>query len=122
VSKKRKLLVLVLVACVVGAGGVAAWYTMTPEPGVTAANFERLRPGMTPKQCESILGGPASLAVGSRLGLTLIWVGEAGSVSVFFSPELTAESGVVFDKDGKELRRCPLAPSLLDTIRRLLHL
>jgi hypothetical protein len=41
------------------AGGVLIWLTY-PKPGVTRANYMRIREGMTLREVEALLGGPAT--------------------------------------------------------------
>jgi hypothetical protein len=42
------------------AGGLVVWLTH-PQPGVTRANFYRLRVGMTEQEAEAILGRPETV-------------------------------------------------------------
>ena len=48
----------VCVAVVALALAVTDW-ALSLRPGVTQANVRRIRPGMTPEEVESLLGGPA---------------------------------------------------------------
>lgn len=66
---RRKLLCLSLPAALLLALGAAWWAARPPEPGVTGANYQRLRLGMAQEEVEAILGPPngtAPLAAGVR--------------------------------------------------------
>jgi hypothetical protein len=67
---------------VAGAFLLTDWL-LTPPPGATEANSNRIRPGMTLRRVERVLGGPPleGGARGSQLGW---WVGDAGLVAVEF--------------------------------------
>jgi hypothetical protein len=107
------------------------WLT-TPTPGVSLANFHRLRFGMSPRDVEALLGEPCRVAE-HREGSIRLWRGEE------------IEIRLVFEADGLEFGDADrlavgiaqnwetatptdhveyLRPyeSLLDRIRRLLHL
>jgi hypothetical protein len=56
--KNRRLWVLLMA---VGAGLAVLpilWYALSLRPGVTQANYQRIREGMTLQEVESLLGGP----------------------------------------------------------------
>ena len=57
-TKRRCLILGLLVACLGLTGYLLLQYAMPLAPGITAANFDRLRPGMGAEQAEALLGGP----------------------------------------------------------------
>jgi hypothetical protein len=62
-------------------------WALSLQPGVTQRNVNRIRPGMTRAQVESILGNRGARADydGFLGGFNLRWTGESGSVLVQFS-------------------------------------
>jgi hypothetical protein len=57
-TKKRLVLLLVVLACVVLAGYMGFKYAFSLSPGIAPANFDRLRAEMTVHQAERLFGGP----------------------------------------------------------------
>jgi hypothetical protein len=133
-AKKRLLLVLLAATAFGLAGYVVLDYAMTPEAGVTWANFHRLRQGMSVRQVQAILGRPPDLAfseAGEVATLprgcpgSLVWYGDDVSISIRVADDGTAEGGGA-TQAGPNMPFWPqeLRPreSVLDTLRRLLHL
>ncbi len=59
-TRKRLLLALrITLAVLVTAGAV--WWLLSPRPGVTEANCDRIEPGMRREEVEAILGGPPGI-------------------------------------------------------------
>lgn len=81
---KYGLLTLGLLACLALTGFVAVPWLMQqpPGPGITQANFELIRNGMSRGEVEAILGGPPTVSGSTGDGPFLEWRGPAGVVSV----------------------------------------
>jgi hypothetical protein len=90
-GRRRRLL---LGAGVLAAAGLLGAYgLMPPKPGVTRANCERIREGMTVPQVEHLLGGPPTYTYEpggttftdyGKLPTERAWLGAEGAVSVRF--------------------------------------
>jgi hypothetical protein len=63
--RRRRLLFVVLGAVGMLACGLFAWLQL-PRPGVTRANYQRLREGMTLREVEGLFGMSADKAVAVR--------------------------------------------------------
>jgi hypothetical protein len=75
------------------AGVLGAYGMMRPRPGVTRANCERIRDGMTLRQVEDLLGGPptytdepggTTFTDYSKLPTERAWLAAEGTVTVRF--------------------------------------
>jgi hypothetical protein len=106
------LLVAVIEAVALLGGPVAT------EPGVTRANYERIREGMTLEETRAILGEPSGFLHGRDNGGTIVvWQGPKGPA---------AEEVVIYIGMSEEWRvtakpEWPNPPEpLLDRLRRLL--
>jgi hypothetical protein len=105
VTRKRKLLVLLVVA---GLGlGVAAYgYFTTPVPAPTMENFDRyVRQGMSQRQIEAVLGAPTDDGMDQAGRRFCEWVCEDGRR---LSPKLPASA-----KPGEPTCRPPCAAHFL---------
>lgn len=56
--KKRCPLLCLFIGCLAVTGWLVVQYALSLAPGITLANFDRLRPEMTVEQAEILLGGP----------------------------------------------------------------
>jgi hypothetical protein len=56
VVRQRVLSLTALVTPLVA--GLLLWHWFTPAPGITKANFRRIKPGMTVQEVQAILGKP----------------------------------------------------------------
>lgn len=88
--KKRWRLLLVIVAVVgITGAGWGGYLLLPPRPGVALANFRWCYDGMTIKEAEAILGGPATAhrvrQYGSHFVATAEWEGEQGTVTLWTS-------------------------------------
>jgi hypothetical protein len=70
---------------------------IAPEPGVTRANLNRIHPGMSRKQVQAILGGPAQRWSVHNAGLDWSgwWISDQGIAGVAFDAYRTVEPGIV---------------------------
>ena len=123
VTKKRFLLIASLPLTIAVTLGVLA--ILPPSPGVTKANFDRIEKGMTIAEVEQIFGekGTASSSHPFLPGLCLrgeltddglragVWVSGESHALILFS-----------DKCVVHMRWLDFNPTLLETIRRWLHL
>jgi hypothetical protein len=129
-SKGRLLLGVGALAVLVGAAGLVALLT-PPTPGVTSANFNRLKDGMTQQQVEVIFGKPGHFECCVTMRYWMSWEGESYvAVLDFFGEDgrgiLTA--GTLQDRssgrtDAELLPVSPWAPEeqgLLSKLRRWL--
>jgi hypothetical protein len=97
------------------------WLT-TPEPGISMANFRRLRPGMTEEAVIAAFGRPGDKGPGffTQDPNTEIWTGgpEDAIISLTFDPEglLIEGTAWVGGRPGEALQRS----SFLNRLRRLL--
>src|SRR5437868_4724146 len=79
------LAVALTVACASALAGVVAPLCVPrPEPGVTLANFLRLREGMTPDEVEALFGRGPGVCFGGRGHCTCCWNEGACSASVSY--------------------------------------
>jgi hypothetical protein len=120
-TRKRTLLVLLVVAGLGGVAAVAYLATSEPEPGVTMANFDRVTMGMSRRRVEGIFGGPGKLMSIDPTGKTYEWTNGDVRIIVPFSIDDDVVVGGVAD-DGEKFSTIELPPSLLNRIKALLHL
>jgi hypothetical protein len=92
----RRRLLPAAVALAVIAGAVIAWPRL-PRPGVTRANYERIRGGMTRAEVEGIFGGPGEPSSSDQADGNRLWRGPGLAVLVWFD-----EQGRVIDKVARE--------------------
>ena len=90
-TQKRLILALIVVA-VVGIGAFLGFHSVfSPAPGITSANFERLRTQMTVAQVEQLFGGPChekvALEPGDFAEETQIWRLGEDTVRVSFTKQ-----------------------------------
>jgi hypothetical protein len=121
--RTRRLLLGAGAVVLLALAGLLAWVAC-PRAGVTRANYERIREGMTRRQVEALLGGPADdLAErGQDLPLLLgpdedaligdLWAGEEATIIVAFGSDGRVAR--------KQLVRALPEESLRDRLRRLL--
>jgi hypothetical protein len=74
--KKRLLLIASFPFTIALTLGVLAM--LPPSPGVTKANFDRIKEGMTKAEVEEILGGPAETKTPTTVGNW--WTSEASKI------------------------------------------
>jgi hypothetical protein len=104
----------------VGALGLAALVLFlrlsVPPAGVTPENFWRIRPGMSMKDVEALLGPKAN-----PIPIGWSWVGPTYHAAILFDKDGKARVGGIMRKDGTgqhwHLRD---QPTLLDRLRCLL--
>jgi hypothetical protein len=90
----RKKLVLVLsVAALLGLTALLWWGLQPPRLGVTEANFHRLHRGIIQRKAEAILGGPGEPGPQVPSGYSRCWQGEHCDVCLEFSDCLPIASG-----------------------------
>jgi hypothetical protein len=122
VMRKRLLLVAVTGLVCAGLAGLLLVWLTHPKPGVTRANYGRIRQGMTLEDVEAVLGmlptykGGLPLAEGGEVilldGLSeMWWEGDEISVGLGFNAQ-----GTVCDKTCLEFGH---REGLLDRLRRL---
>jgi hypothetical protein len=129
---KRRLLLLLAVAGLATLALAVLDARQGPlpfRPGVTTANFWRLRPGMSRQQAEALFGGPSVGCLGTTCGPDGCWVGEHCQVSIWFvkgveRAELRGDDGravTVFksdEGDGWGFITYEGPPSLWEQLRR----
>jgi hypothetical protein len=92
-STRIRFLLILAVAVVLLAGAVLIFFG--PNPNITGESCEQIKPGMTQREVESILGCPAGdyrKNKGHRFGITglpppprgQLWFGREGMVVVIF--------------------------------------
>jgi hypothetical protein len=123
--RRRRLLLGIGVAAVLGAGLLVASAPSLPATGVTLENYHRLRAGMTRREVKSILGEPSRLAVACpSMGELPPIKGVLWKVNDFQANEV--EIVLLFDRTGRlewgrgNLQPLQAADGLLDRLRRLL--
>jgi hypothetical protein len=94
----------------------AAWLWLaspsSPTPGVSRANFDQIRIGMTEQEVEALMGHPPRF--NPRKGGEVWWIGDEGTIFV----ELSAGDGPGLVVASKEFRRNP--DRFIEKLRRLL--
>jgi hypothetical protein len=109
-TKKRLLLIATMPLAV--AVTLAVLLMLPPSPGVTKANFDRIRTGMTVAEVEEAFGGQSIDDAPKRGGwFELRWLADDGS-RVF----------IVFLDDCVASKLWPNHETFFDKIRRWLHL
>jgi hypothetical protein len=119
-------------ACLVLSAGYLALKLTAPQPGVTLANAQRVRCGMTLEQVEALFGEPyASEEYGKAWFLNRFWKSGDLQIEVSFSYGSQACRGVeavIYNDATLGELWAPLEPvercedSWLDKVRRWLHL
>jgi hypothetical protein len=86
-----------LVLAVLLADGSVAGQAVGPQQGITKANAARIQPGMTRKQVQAILGGPAQETRMHNAGRNWvdIWTGARGKVRVAFDTYYVIKPGIL---------------------------
>lgn len=85
-SRRRRLICLGLLGWLGIAAGLAAWLFWPPEPGLTPANFSRVRRGMSYAQVVALLGEPDELPRQQPWSIPSgIWRGNGCVAHVSFS-------------------------------------
>src|SRR5262249_4837663 len=83
---RRAWIRLVTLVCL--ALAVAVYFrTQSFEPGVTQANLNRVKPGMTREQVEAILGVPEKISGPPHRYQTGLWNGRDWTIVVSFDEE-----------------------------------
>lgn len=119
----------------IGLAFVVTNESLGPRPGVTRLNFNRIRPGMTVKEVELLLGDSAEISIDCRTnrqnlpsgnvvepdGVEMLWYGKAGCISVDFNNELRVRSATI-DPNGERLITysvyvSPFKPTPIDRLR-----
>jgi hypothetical protein len=106
-TRRRRILLFVLLAVVLGVGCLLAWRWYRPSPRINEAAYEQIRLGMTQPEVEAILGVKpgeyhSGAIDGAFQGSILVkdekdeeaeegneerWESDEAGISVFFSPE-----------------------------------
>ncbi len=94
-----------------------------PMPGPTEANVRRIKPGMSMKEAEAILGGPGQCGIDSSetgyWSATYEWAGPQGTVFVRVGGKLSDDGpGAITDA----WFDCSSVPSPIQHLRSLLGL
>lgn len=98
-----------------GLAALVVWQFLPPKPGVTPANFHRLRVGMSEQEVKAILG-----EAGTRSGSTFTyWFTADSTVTIEFT-EGNAEWGQLMMGDGQGESLPGLSPPFWDRLRVLL--
>jgi hypothetical protein len=120
-TRKRTLLVLLAVVTLGVGGFFALEHAMSPDPGVTLDNYDRLRAGMTLKQCEALLGLYREQQHDPP-GRLFFWTDRDRRVNVcLYIGTKGAEDGSAV-ADNYQVRQGLTSGSVLGIIRTLLHL
>jgi len=112
-TRKRRYLIsaAVLAACVCIAIGVLAM--LPPQPGVTKANFDRVKPGMTLAEVEQILGPTVTNDPESANNPICVWQEANGAGAVIFFSKERLTTDTLFNEPTE---------TFTDKLRRWLHL
>jgi hypothetical protein len=79
----RRVYLLGVGLALVALGLAVTDWALGPRPGVTEANFRRVREGMTLAEVQGIFGGPGKLSPFSpNLSVCCWWAGHSGEVYV----------------------------------------
>ena len=117
--KKRRLLLGVGVLAVLGMAGMVVWESQ-PRPGITRANYERIREGMTLVEVEAILGRPGDGFGGDGdTPRVRFWQGDHVKVTVWFDTDGCVEAGWCGTGE-EEWEPLTEDEGFLDRLRRLL--
>lgn len=112
-TKRRLLLIASLPLTVVVTLGVLAMLPSDDRPGVTKANYDRIKRGMTKAEVEEVFGETSDLGMRLNSAITYEWRHTDGSCAeVTFSL-----GGLAARKQWHDSNE-----SFLDRIRRWLHL
>src|SRR5579859_4705549 len=86
-TRRTGIVLLLLLVAGLSVGGVAVVAVLTsPPPGVTVANYDRLRPGMSLDEATAILGPPdAGEPFDGPEGCYRSWTGKEVTISLAFS-------------------------------------
>jgi hypothetical protein len=121
--RKRLLLAFGLVACL-GLAALVAWHLWPPKPGVTEANFHRLRVGMSEEEVGAVLGGPGEFVCAMTCSHFQYWEGGHCRVGIRFSDVggdgVSAESGGLTTDDGRTVDLPPEPTPFFEQLRRSL--
>jgi hypothetical protein len=124
--RRKRLLVILVIACAVLAGSVLLFRYLSPGPGVTLENFKRIRKGMTERDVEAILGTAGEKAYMWHTPCR-IWQGKREKVGVviLFSEDGLVQSGLMAEPrpdDGQDVYNVSdEAETFWDRLRRLLR-
>jgi hypothetical protein len=102
----RRVYLLGVGAVLVALALVVTEWALGPRPGVNRLNYARIRPGMTMKQVETFLGGPAEFGIDKRELRIVVagkeawrfcpaernWYGKEGAITVRFDDDLVVTS------------------------------
>jgi hypothetical protein len=111
---------------VLGLLGVLLVLLTPPRPGITRANFHRIRAGMTRQEVGNVLGGPGEEVAGAtefvKADQVCAWRADGLELHVYFErgcvTRTVLESAAGTLTDMHEVQK----PSLFDRLRRLLRL
>jgi hypothetical protein len=127
--QRRALLIVAGLMVLAGLSLPAMRWAMTPVPGVTRSNFDRLHEGMRLEEIETVMGRPADFRNYVTGNMPYVWKCDEGSVHI--SDWVTGTRGK-FVKGGSVNMRwidgetvAELAPApegFLPMLRRWLHL
>ena len=123
---RRRLLLVVGAAALLGAGFALFVWLTSPTPGVSWDNFRRLRVGMPKKDVKVLLGEPNEV-FGSGGWTREEWQGKEVVISLSFDLYQRLQSGDAFppmpaQRYGPAVEHLGHEESLLDRIRRWLRL
>jgi hypothetical protein len=130
--RKKRLWVCLLLACLTAVVVAWNWDALFRKPGVTLANFRRLREGMSEQEVEAILGRPRDGYDRMTDNHFSSWTGKDGSIFLHFSDLghyinggqeiqwVGLLSGSFQDNSGRSEKLCEPQESVIARIRRLL--
>src|SRR5262245_27155904 len=129
-TTRRKLLLLLGIAGFgLAAGYFVLDYALSPTPGVTRENYDRLRVGMSMQRVQAIMGRPADDQHRSDGGKGPVdvyqWWGEGLAVNLIFDEDGTACDGTLVAGGTmlpEQVGGLQPRESFIEMIRRLLHL
>jgi hypothetical protein len=93
----RRVYLLGVGLALVALGLAVTDLAMGPRPGVTEANFRRVRPGMTVRQVKALLGEDGRAVDGYKNGSAVWrWRGPVGEVLILFAADGRARTQAGF--------------------------
>jgi hypothetical protein len=81
----RKLFIMLFLMAGLAVAASLVWSLVPPEPGVTAANYHRIKPGMSQTDIEAILGPPDEYrGAFPAMQTARVWTGPRVKITIYF--------------------------------------
>jgi hypothetical protein len=109
----RRVYLLGVGLALVAVALVVAEAALGPPPGVTRVNVNRVRPGMTMREVETLFGGPPA----TRIGNGSQWEGPDGAAVVFTGPDGRVVAAEFLSWEGGDGPAAPRASAFFPRLR-----